>query len=67
MQDEPHNISTEHQPKGSATNLSDTLDRNADSSDYQSVDQPEKTAEDYRREFGDKPDSATVSYVSPPA
>jgi hypothetical protein len=67
MQDEPRNISTEHQPKGSAINVSDTLDRPADSTDYQAVDEPEKTAEDYRREFGDKPDSATVSHAPPPA
>ena len=66
MQEEPRNISTEHQPKGSAVNLSDTLDRSADSTDYQHADEPEKTAEDYRREFGDKPDSATVSHAPPP-
>jgi hypothetical protein len=65
MQDEPRNISTEHQPTGSAINLSDTLDRDADSTDYQAVDEPEKTEEDYRREFGDKPDSATVSHAPP--
>jgi hypothetical protein len=65
MQDRPRNISTEHQPNGSAVNLSDTLDRPADSTDYQQVDAPEKTAEDYRREFGDKPDSATVSHAPP--
>jgi hypothetical protein len=65
MLDRRRNISTEHQPKGSAVNLSDTLDRAADSTDYQQVDAPEKTTEDHRREFGDKPDSAAVSHAPP--
>jgi hypothetical protein len=65
MTDKPRNISTENQPSGSAINLSDTLDRNADSTDYQKVDEPEKTDEEYRRELGDKPDSATVSHAPP--
>lgn len=65
MPDRAKNISTEHQPEGSAVNLSDTLDRPADSTDYQNVDEPEKSAEDYRRELGDKPDSATVSHAPP--
>jgi hypothetical protein len=65
MQNEPRNISTEHQPKGGAVNVSDTLDRAADSTDYQQVDEPGKGAADYRRELGDKPDSATVSHAPP--
>ena len=65
MTDKPKNLSTENQPKGSAVNLSDTLDRGADSSNYQQVDEPEKTDEDYRSQLGDKPDSATVSHAPP--
>jgi hypothetical protein len=65
MSDKPKNISTEHQPKGSGVNISDTLDRDADSTDYQAVDAPEKTTEDYRRELGDKPDTATISHAPP--
>ena len=65
MTDKPGNLSTENQPKGSAINLRDTLDRGADSGDYQQIDLPEKTDEDYRAEHGDKPDSATVSHAPP--
>jgi hypothetical protein len=65
MTDKPQNISTEHQPPGSAINQRDTLDRGADSTDYQKVDEPEKTVADYQAELGDKPDSATVTHAPP--
>ncbi|MDB5685031.1 MAG: hypothetical protein JWM38_1218 [Sphingomonas bacterium] len=65
MADEP-NISTEHQPKGSAINLSDTLDRPTEGAGRKTLDQPDKSAEEYRREYGDKPDSATATHAPPP-
>ena len=53
------NISTEHQPKGSAINQSDTLDRDADSRDYvrPGGDKGRKAEEE---RIGEKPDSMTA-------
>jgi len=58
MERDNRNISTEHQPKGSARNLSDTLDRAADSTDYVNGGDAGRAAEEER--IGEKPDSMTA-------
>jgi hypothetical protein len=58
MERDNPNISTEHQPKGSARNPSDTLDRDADSIDYVNGGDRGRAAEEER--IGEKPDSMTA-------
>lgn len=62
MERDKSNISTAHQPKGSARNLSDTLDRGADSRDYHYGGDKGQAAEEAR--IGDKPDSMTADIDS---
>jgi hypothetical protein len=50
MTTDDENLSTEHQPKGSARNLSDTLDRN-----NQDVDPGQRQ---WNADSGEKPDAA---------
>lgn len=60
MERDNPNISTENQPKGSAHNLSDTLDRTAgDSRDYHEGGDKGREAEAER--IGEKPDSMTAN------
>jgi hypothetical protein len=58
MERDNPNISTEHRPKGSAINQSDTLDRDADSRDYVDGGDRGRAAEEARD--GEKPDSMTA-------
>lgn len=59
MERDNPNISTEHQPKGSARNPSDTLDRAADSTDYHNGGDRGRGAEEARTQ--NKTDSMTAN------